>query len=123
MFFAVAPQQERICMPTIPSWSFAHSLKQIVLVAALLALIAPLVVAQTDTARLTGTVTDASGAVVPGASITVTNTGTLRAVTVTSEADGNFVVAALPPGAYQVEVKQAGFRMLTQKITLQTQQV
>ena len=110
-------------MSTSSRWLFAHSPNQIVLGVALLVLLAPVVMAQTDTARLTGTVTDATGAVVSGASITVTNVGTLRAVTVSSEPDGNFVVAALPPGAYQVEAKQSGFRTLTQKITLQTQQV
>lgn len=79
--------------------------------------------AQTDTARLTGTVTDPNGAVVAGATVTVTNLGTQRAVTVQSDQVGNYVVAALPPGQYQVELKQTGFRTVTQQITLQTQQV
>jgi hypothetical protein len=79
--------------------------------------------AQTDTARLTGTVTDPNGAVVAGATITVTNLGTQREVTVQSDPVGNYVVAALPPGQYQVELKQTGFRTVTQRITLQTQQV
>jgi hypothetical protein len=114
--------EERINMATASERSFARTLATI-FAFALMALSLPTLVAQTDTARLTGTVTDATGAVLPGASITVTNLGTQRAVIVNSEADGNFVVTALPPGAYQVEAKQTGFKTATQKITLQTQQV
>ena len=105
-------------MPTHRSFAF-----YLVVVVALLALFVPRLGAQTDTARLTGTVTDSSGAVLPGTAITVTNVGTQRAVTVTSEADGNYVITALPPGAYRVEAKQTGFKTSTQNITLQTQQV
>jgi len=109
-------------MATVSERSFARTLATI-FAFALMALSLPALVAQTDTARLTGTVSDSTGAVLPGASITVTNLGTQRVVTVNSEADGNFVVPALPPGAYQVEAKQTGFKTVTQKITLQTQQV
>jgi len=79
--------------------------------------------AQSDTARLTGTVTDPNGAVVAGATISVTNLGMQRSVTVQSDEAGNYVIPALPPGSYQVVVKQTGFQTLTQNITLQTQQV
>src|SRR5712692_9602191 len=79
--------------------------------------------AQTDTARLTGTITDPAGAVVPGATVTVTNRGTQRVVSAQSDAVGSYVVAALAPGSYQVEVKLTGFKSVTQDITLQTQQV
>src|SRR5258708_2030658 len=90
----------------------------------LLVLIVPIALfAQSDTARLTGTVTDPNGAVVTGATITVTNLGTQRAVSVVSSSVGSYVVPALPPGGYQVVVKQPGFQTLTQNITLQTQQV
>ncbi len=109
-------------MTSVSERLFARNLT-IIFVIALMALGLPTLVAQTDTARLTGTVTDATGAVLPGASITVANLGTQRVVIVNSEADGNFVVAALPPGAYQVEAKQTGFKTVTQRITLQTQQV
>jgi len=79
--------------------------------------------AQTDTARLTGTITDPGGAVISGATVTVRNLGTQRVVTVQSGGDGNYVVVALPPGPYEVKVQQTGFKMITQNITLQTQQV
>jgi carboxypeptidase family protein len=99
-----------------------YSARRIFLLLLSLGISIPLL-AQTDTARLTGTVTDPNGAVVAGATVTVTNLGTQRAVTVQSDQVGNYVVAALPPGQYQVELKQTGFRTVTQQITLQTQQV
>lgn len=92
--------------------------------ALLLVLVTPIaLLAQTDTARLTGTVTDPNGAVVSGATITVTNLGTQRAVSIQSDPVGSYVIPALPPGSYEVVVKQPGFKTLTQSITLHTQQV
>jgi hypothetical protein len=81
------------------------------------------VLAQTNTARLTGTITDTAGAVVAGATISVTDVGTQRTVNATSDETGNYVVPALPPAQYRVEVKQTGFKTFKQEITLQTQQV
>ncbi|MEJ7608313.1 MAG: carboxypeptidase-like regulatory domain-containing protein [Bryobacteraceae bacterium] len=84
----------------------------ICLVALLLSLVAVpgRLSAQTATAQITGTVTDSSGAVVPGAKVTVASqlTGTTRsAVTSTS---GDYVVPLLPVGVYSVSVEQQGFR-------------
>jgi len=80
-------------------------------------------VAQTNTARLSGTVSDSAGAVVSGATVTVTNVGTGRVVTANTDEAGNYVIPALPPSDYHVEVKQTGFKSVTQNVTLQTQQV
>lgn len=57
---------------------------------------------QSDQARITGTVTDASGAIVPGATVTVKNekTGDTRTVNVTN--DGTFSIVALQPSTYTV---------------------
>jgi hypothetical protein len=79
--------------------------------------------AQSDTARLVGTITDASGAAIPNATITVTNKGTARAITVTTGASGEYVVNALPPGNYHVDVKQASFKTASADITLEVSQV
>ncbi len=57
-----------------------------------------------------GRITDASGAVVPGAKVTVTNQETNVAVNVESNGEGNFVVPFLLPGRYKVEVVTQGFR-------------
>ncbi len=57
-----------------------------------------------------GTVTDATGAVVSGATVTVTNTGTNSSRQVTTNAQGDYLVAELDPGQYSVTVEAAGFK-------------
>lgn len=81
------------------------------------------VLAQSDSARLTGTVTDPSGAAVSGATITVTSLETGRVVTAQSEENGGYTVSALLRGQYRVEVKRDGFKAVKQDITLEIQQV
>lgn len=63
----------------------------------------------TVTGGIRGTVTDPQGAVVPNASITVTNIGTNKTDTITSDENGTFRVSNLQPGNYNVNVKQTGF--------------
>src|SRR5579864_6272771 len=70
---------------------------------------------QLSTGTIAGTVTDASGAVVPAAPITIVNEGTNATITVTSNSDGTFVSAAVPVGAYTVTVRKPGFRTYTEK--------
>ncbi len=65
--------------------------------------------AQTFRGTLLGTVTDPAGAVVPGAAVVVTNTGTGIERTVTSNAEGNFTASELPIGRYNVRVTSPGF--------------
>ena len=61
------------------------------------------------TAQINGTVRDASGAIVPGAEIKMTQTATNAIRTTTSGADGSYVLADLPLGPYQLEVSKDGF--------------
>jgi hypothetical protein len=79
--------------------------------------------AQTDSARIQGTVTDVSEALLPGASITVTNLGTNRVVSAQTNDEGNYTIAALPPGRYKIDVKLANFKSVTQEITLEISQI
>jgi hypothetical protein len=81
-----------------------------VVLAALVLPIQPPVLAQTTSATLTGTVFDASGAVVANATVTLKNeaSGDLRATT--SNGEGYFTFAAVPPGTYSVTVEKDGFR-------------
>lgn len=62
-------------------------------------------IAQTSTTgNVEGTVSDAAGAVVPNATITLSGPNLIRAVTTTSDADGNYRFASVPPGRYTIEV-------------------
>jgi outer membrane receptor protein involved in Fe transport len=63
------------------------------------------------TGAIAGTVKDASGAVLPGATVTVTGPALQREkATAVSAADGTYRVPLLPPGTYQVTVDLSGFR-------------
>ncbi|MGA3195779.1 MAG: TonB-dependent receptor [Terriglobales bacterium] len=84
---------------------------------------AGVVFAQTDTARLIGTITDPTGAVVSGATVTVTDTGTGRVLTAKTNDTGAYVFNALPIGKYHVDVAQTGFKTSGADFTLQVSQV
>lgn len=79
--------------------------------------------AQTDTAQIQGTVTDATGAVVSGAKITITNVGTAATFTATSDAAGDFAFNALQRGSYSAKVTANGFESQVQALTLDVSQV
>lgn len=59
---------------------------------------------------ITGTVTDSTGAVVSGATVTVKNVGTAAEYTAKTSDAGNYTVSQLPIGVYEVRVKQTGFK-------------
>src|SRR5690242_7091795 len=62
------------------------------------------------TATVRGTVQDASGAVLPGATVTATNTGTKAAQTATTDSRGQYLFAGLFPGTYDLKVELSGFK-------------
>src|SRR5215469_17355058 len=66
--------------------------------------------AQAPTGIISGTVTDATGAVVPSAVITIANTATSAVRTISANAEGLYSAPALQPGDYDVRVTMAGFR-------------
>src|SRR5262245_13482934 len=63
-----------------------------------------------STATLRGTVTDAQGAALPGAQITVRNQATGEERTAVSDRDGDYRIPALAPGRYQLEAKLDKFQ-------------
>jgi Carboxypeptidase regulatory-like domain len=65
--------------------------------------------AQSLTGRLTGTVTDAQGAVLPGADVTMTNRESKDVQRTVTNAEGVFVFAAVSAGTYSVKVELQGF--------------
>jgi len=74
----------------------------------LLILLAPTLFAQ-GTGSITGTVRDNTGAVVVKAEVTLTNTGTQTPLKTTTNADGEYLFAAIPPGNYDLAVSAVGF--------------
>src|SRR5947207_5479199 len=76
----------------------------------LIAFEACLVFAQTPTATIGGVVKDASGALIPGVSITVKHTDTGQTRTAISSDSGGYNVALLPVGAYEITTTMPGFK-------------
>src|SRR5689334_2810595 len=64
--------------------------------------------AQIKSGTVVGTVTDPSGAVVPGANVAVTNQGTNVSTTTVSDKSGTFTVPYLQSGVYTVTVEKPG---------------
>jgi hypothetical protein len=82
------------------------------------------VVGQQDTATMTGEVRDTSGALIPKAAITVTNTSTNLSFKGESNDSGLYTIVSLRPGLYSVSVERDGFKRLVHPaITLQVNQV
>jgi len=80
---------------------------------------AGLAYSQAVNATLLGTVTDSSGAVVPNAKVTITETQTDIAHAAQTNESGNWIVPNLPPGVYATSVEAAGFKKETRRdITL-----
>ncbi|HXQ36332.1 MAG TPA: carboxypeptidase-like regulatory domain-containing protein, partial [Anaerolineales bacterium] len=80
--------------------------------------------AQLDTGGITGTVTDPSGAVVPGAHVTLTNTDTSVAQTMPTTSTGTYSFSGVRPGAYSLTVEASGFeKYLAEGIQIHVQQV
>ncbi len=69
--------------------------------------------AQTTNATLGGTITDATGALIPGAEITATNSGTGIVTTVVSNETGAYQLASLQTGTYDVTASLPGFQTQT----------
>ena len=66
--------------------------------------------AQTNTGQISGTVKDASGGVLPGVTISVTNINTGIATTAVTDERGAFVVTGVPVGTYKVAAELQGFK-------------
>jgi Carboxypeptidase regulatory-like domain len=77
-----------------------------------MALTVPILHAQLNRGEISGTVMDPQGAVVPGATVTVTNVETGVALTLASNSAGLYRATALVPGTYNVRVQSKGFQPL-----------
>lgn len=92
------------------------SLKLLALSCALLFLALPYTLsAQAVNATLLGTVTDPTGASVPGAKVTATQVATSTPYASTTNQSGNYTIPNLPPGTYSVTIEAKGFKKSTQQ--------
>jgi len=93
-------------------------LKHVALLASSLALFAGFVCAQTGVGQIQGTVTDASGAVVPNATVVLENIRTDTRLQTTSSEVGFYVFPSLTPGDYRVTITIAGMQKWEGIVTL-----
>ena len=84
-------------------------MKKLVLLCLVLLALATCLAGQETTASINGTITDASGAVVPNAQITVTNPSTGFSRDTVSGSAGDYNLAFLTPGTYEMKVQAKGF--------------
>jgi hypothetical protein len=76
--------------------------------------------AQTTVGTISGKVTDASGAVVPNATISLTEKATNLKRDLTTNSAGLFSAPELPPGEYEVRISMSGFQSLVRDATVET---
>jgi outer membrane receptor protein involved in Fe transport len=96
-------------------------MKTTVFALALVLLLAPLD-AQTHRGLIRGRVTDSSGQAVAGAEVSATNEATNEQRRGTSDADGVFALAELPPGNYRLLIEADGHKMHVEELTLEVNQ-
>jgi hypothetical protein len=70
--------------------------------------------AQTETARISGRVTDLTGAVIAGVQCKITNIETNASINATTNEDGIYVIPDLHPATYQLTIQKDGFRTIVQ---------
>src|SRR2546430_7198898 len=87
-----------------------YSLWILLVIAALTAVTPSLLAQSAGTGALTGTVTDASGGVIPGVTVTLTSTDTNQTRDTITREDGSYRFALLPPGTYGVRFTIPGFK-------------
>lgn len=75
------------------------------------------IAAHAQTAQVTGQIADATGAVIPGAEVTITNVETGFNRKAASNDEGYYTVPLLPPGNYRITVQKEGFKPIAQENT------
>jgi hypothetical protein len=75
--------------------------------------------AQSYTGTIVGSVKDSSGAVLPHATVTITNRQTDQQASVNADLEGRYASLPLPPGQYRIEVGVQGFRRAARAVTVQ----
>jgi hypothetical protein len=103
--------------------SSAARLLILTLIGAVTLAVGSAVLAQTDTARIQGSVVDSTGAILPNVTITLTSIDRGTTTKAVSDKAGNFTFNALVRGNYRASVQAEGFGSQTQMLTLEVSQV
>jgi Carboxypeptidase regulatory-like domain/TonB-dependent Receptor Plug Domain len=85
-----------------------HQISFLILI--MITLLCSPVMAQVTTGSILGSVHDATGAVVPGATVTITDTGKGTVTRVQTDSEGSYSVGFLIPGTYDVSIEMTGFK-------------
>ena len=85
------------------------------MLAAAMLLCAAAASAQVDTGSIAGTVTDQSGAVLPGATVTITHEGQAFTLTTVTRTDGTYIFTPIRTGAYSIDAEFQGFKKALRK--------
>src|ERR1700690_1000193 len=120
---AVAPEfwEDFVMFKRVNLFSNSLNRSRISLVALailLTCLMVPRLFAQTDTGTITGTATDATGAVIPGANVEATNTENGLKLTGITNGAGEFRILAVPRGPYTVSITAKGFKSQSATVTI-----
>ncbi|HEX4567981.1 MAG TPA: carboxypeptidase regulatory-like domain-containing protein, partial [Vicinamibacterales bacterium] len=98
-------------------------MKRVFTIALLFAILAPCAAfAQVDRATLTGTIKDTVGALVPGATVSITNQAINTVQHQETTGTGEYLFVSLIPGKYQIDVELNGFKKNSQIVTLEVGQ-
>jgi len=92
------------------TWSHSHSLRFVCGILLVATFSAASLSAQTVVGRISGTVKDASGAIVPNTTVTATNTATNLVRTATTDTEGFYTLTNLPAGTYTITAEQTNFK-------------
>jgi hypothetical protein len=97
---------------TVPEWSttLTQTTKAVLLICLLVAI--PVAMAQGVSGRIVGTVVDATGAVIPNASVTISNQDTGAITKVTTNGNGQYRADTLRPGNYQLKIEAPGLQTI-----------
>ena len=92
--------------------------RKALLVAACICLLASVATAQVPTGTISGRVTDKSGGVTPGVTVTATSPGLQGPRVVVTSENGDYNITLLPPGDYKLVFELSGFTMVTRSVTV-----
>jgi hypothetical protein len=109
------PEKWRVCRVMLSGQENKQMIRVLRVQLGLALLCAMTLTGQTSTGSLAGTVADSSGQVIPGASVTIISERTGEDRSVLTNDVGDFVFAALVPGAYTIKVQSPGFKIHERK--------